>query len=147
MSTYEKAVGIFIETLPGCRGLPLDKAARKLLDALYAKRIAPMTFRASDEMFRRFHAHCRYLGTETGRGYEDVYQHAIAYAREFGEWTCKTVAQTVTIAGEEITVDVEIPQSTTKASNKQLVRAYEYITDTAAEHKIVLPENPGAMDE
>lgn len=147
MSTYEKAAQIFVETLPACRGLPLDKAARKLLDALYASRIAPMTFRASDEMFRRFHAHCRYLGTATGEGYDGIYNAAIAYAREFDEWTCKTVAQTVVIAGEEITVDVEVPNSTTKASNKQLVRAYEYITQTAAEHKIALPENPGAMDD
>jgi hypothetical protein len=147
MSTYEKAAAIFVDTLPECRGLPWDKAARKLLDALYVARIAPMTFRASDELFRRYHAHCRYLGTETGRGYEDIYNASILYAREFGEWKCKTSTQTVVIADEEYTVDIDIPLSSTKVSNKQLLRAYEYIVDTAAEHKITLPENPGAMDE
>ena len=49
----------------------------------------------------------------------------------------------VNIAGENITVDVQVPESTTRASNKQLLCAYEYIVETAREHGIVLPETGG----
>jgi len=49
----------------------------------------------------------------------------------------------VNIGGEDISVDVQIPESTTKASNKQLLSAYSYVEDTAKEHGISLPENEG----
>lgn len=141
MTTYERAAQIIAETLPSCRGLPLDRAAAHILRALLDKRIMPQPMRASPELFKRFHAHCSHLGKTDGNGYRYWYNQAIAYAESVDEWPVKIIPRTVTIAGEDITVDVAVPESTTRATNAQLLAAYQVITDAAAEQGIVLPEH------
>jgi hypothetical protein len=101
----------------------------------------PTTMRASRDMFVRFHAHCKHLGKETGYGYKYWYQKAIEYAESIDMWPCKIIARPVSIGGDVITVDVSVPESTTKATNGQLLAAYTIITEGAAEHGIVLPEH------
>ena len=133
MTTTERAWVIMIETIPG-------PEADTIIGGLMEKRITFQTFRASHDMFTRFHAHARYIGKETGEGYQQVYNDAIAYAVERDTWPVKVVPQEVVIASETITIDVQIPQSTTKATNQHLLCAYEYIVAVAAEYKISLPE-------
>ena len=140
MSTYERAAAIIAEC--GVAPIPLDKA-KAILDALMQKRYIVVAMKASHDMFTRFHSHARFLGTETGQGYEQIYNDAIAFAVEQDLWPTKLVVTTVNIGGEDISVDVQIPESTTKASNKQLLSAYSYVEDTAKEHGISLPENEG----
>lgn len=120
-----------------------EQVADKIIATLATKRIGFIAILASKELFTRWHAHARFVGEETGYGYDFVYEHAIAYAMERGMWKFKILPQTVVIAGEEITVDIKVPGSTTKASNKELLCAYEDIVDMAGEHKIVLPETGG----
>ena len=48
---------------------------------------------------------------------------------------------TITIDGHEITVDIQIAESTRKANNRQMLGAYQVIVDHAAEEKVPLPEN------
>jgi len=133
MTTTERAREIMLETI-------IAPEADRIIGALMDKRITFQTFRASHDMFTRFHAHARYLGKETGEGYSQIYNDAIAYAVGYDTWPVKVVPQEVDIASETITIDVQIPQSTTKATNQQLLCAYEYITNVAAEYKISLPE-------
>jgi len=141
MTTFEKAKQVIAKTLPDCRGLSLPDAAGLILNDLLKNRIMPTTMRASSDLFTRFHAHCRFLGTETGDGYEDWYNRAIQHAVEQDEWPVKLIAKTISIDGHDIDVDVQVPQSTTKATNKQLLTAYEVIQDGAKEHGITLPEH------
>lgn len=116
-----------------------------VLRALLAKRLTVTALRASTDMFVRFHAHCRFLGTQTGDGYEGIYNEAIAYAESQGAWPVKMLARTVRIDGQDITVDVSVPESTTRATNEELLTAYAYIQMAADEHGVVLPENEGAL--
>ena len=51
------------------------------------------------------------------------------------------IAKTISIDGHDITVDIQVSQSTTRASNAQLLVAYSVIVDGAKEKDIVLPEN------
>ena len=145
MTTYEKAILIIAETLPKCRGEAVLDAADRILRALQAERIVPTTMRGSPEMLKRWHSHCRFLGTQTGDGYEYFYNLAIAHAVEMDMWPVKLIEKTISIDGHEITVDIQVPQSTTRATNKQLMCAYEVIVDAAAEHKVALPENVEEM--
>jgi hypothetical protein len=140
MSTYERAAVVIADTLPVCRGLPLPEAATRILDALMAKRYVVIAMRASPDLFTRFHAHARFVGERTGDGYQGVYNDAIQYAVERDLWPCKLVVKTIDVAGEEISVDFQIPESTTKATNAQLLCAYEYVTSVAAEQRLSLPE-------
>uniref|UniRef100_A0A6M3LR10 Uncharacterized protein n=1 Tax=viral metagenome TaxID=1070528 RepID=A0A6M3LR10_9ZZZZ len=140
MSIYERAHAIIVETLPSCKGRPFDEVATLILKALYRKRIAPVAMKASVEMFTRFHAHCRYLGQATGDGYEGVYNDAIEYAMITDDWPCKIVVREIEVAGETMAVDIQVPQSTTRATNAQLRKAYEYIEGVAKDRGVVLPE-------
>jgi len=133
MTTTERAREIMLETI-------IAPEADRIIGALMDKRITFQTFRASNDMFVRWHSHCRYLGKETGEGYEQIYNDAIAYAVERDDWPVKVVSREIEIAGETHTVDIQVPQSSTKATNQQLLCAYEYITNVAAEYKISLPE-------
>jgi len=117
-----------------------EQVADKIIAVLATKRIGFIAIRASEELFTRWHAHCRTLGDETGYGYREIYNAAIAHAIEQDLWPVRVIPQVVDVAGEAITVDVQVPESTTRASNKQLLCAYEYIVETAKEHGIVLPE-------
>ena len=141
MNTYERSASIIADSLPQ-RGseTPLD-AADRILRALLAKRITTTTMRASASMFTRWHAHCRFLGTQTGYGYEHWYNEAVNWAVEQDSWPVKLIAKTISIDGHEITVDIQVPQSTTRASNRQLLCAYEVISGGAEEHGVVLPEH------
>jgi hypothetical protein len=140
MSTYDRAVRILTETIPNVWQLEAQAQAEKLIDALMAQRLTIVVRKASDEMFRRFHSHCAFVGEATGEGYEAMYQGAVQYAMGLEAWPWKLVVTTATVGDEEIAVDVRIPESTTKATNKQLLCAYEYITGVADEHALVLPE-------
>lgn len=140
MSTTSRARQVIIDTLPSCKGHPFDEVADLILHALLAKRLTVVTLRASTDLFVRFHAHARYLGSQTGDGYEGIYNEAIAYAESQGDWPIKVLTRTVKIDGQDITVDVAVPESTTRANNRQLLTAYEYVTMAAEEHGIVLPE-------
>ena len=91
MTTYNAAAHIIADTLPACRGVPLMQAADRILRALLDKRISTVTMRASAEMFRRFHAHCRYLGTATEYGYQYYYDKAVEVMVETGDWPVKIV--------------------------------------------------------
>lgn len=144
MTTYERAAHIIAETLPGCDLRPGQSclaAADRILRALLAKRIMPTTMRASADMFTRFHAHCRYLGTESGYGYNYWYRLAVEHAESVEEWPVKVFPRIVDVGGETITIDVSMPQSTTRATNGQLLCAYQIIEEGAKEHGIVLPEH------
>ena len=141
MTTYAKAAAIIAETLPKCRGEKMADAADRILRALLAKRIMPTTMRASADMFKRFHAHVRFLGKETGYGYRYFYNLAVSHAESVDEWPVKIITRTVEIDGVDITVDVSVPESTTRATNGQLLMAYSIIEEGAREHGITLPEN------
>lgn len=141
MSTADRAVSIFTDVLPSCRGKSYPDTAKTLVRALLSHRLAITALRASVDLFTRFHAHCRYLGEVTGRGYKDVYNAAIEYAMSFELWPIEIVPYAVDVEGKKIIVDVTIKQSTTKANNTQLLKAYEYIVDTAKEEGKTLPEN------
>lgn len=147
MSSYAKAVAILTEALPGAKGRPYPVAARYLMDALTEKRLHVVAMRGSPDMLRRFHAHARFLGRETGYGYRDIYNDALDYAMEHDEWPVREIVRHIEVSGEIIAIDVQIPESTTRANNKQLMRAYEYVQDCAQEHGITLPENWEAIDE
>ena len=141
MTAYEKAHGVIAEFISSVYGDTRPEwPATKILDALNEKNLVVVVSKGSPDMLKRWHAHCRYLGKETGDGYEGIYNEAIKYAVERDEWPVKVIAQEVCIASEMITIDVQVPQSTTRATDKQLLCAYEYITSVAAEHKISLPE-------
>ena len=139
MTVVEQARAVIV---PFCTEQKVDE----LIVALATKRITFVELAASEELFTRWHAHCRFLGKESGRGYDEIYNHAIAYAMEMEE-KFKVLPQTVIIAGEEITVDIKVPGPTTKASNKELLVAYEYIVDTAKEIGVRLPERRIVLPE
>lgn len=141
MSTYTRARDIIIETLPDCEGKPADRVAKLILDALMEHRIRVQAMRASRDMFVRFHAHVAHLGKASGWGYREVYAGAVAYAEERDEWPCKLIPRTVNVSGTDVTVDVRVPESTTRATNRQLLCAYEYVTMTAQELGVALPEH------
>jgi len=102
-------------------------------------------------MFKRFHAHCSHLGNMTGRGYAYHYNEAIRHAMSTGDWPHKIIPQRVKIYDQDengndletykvVEVDIPIPESTTKATNGQLLAAYSVIEDEAKRHGIQLPE-------
>lgn len=140
MRTVERARGIIAEILPQTITDP-QQAALSIVEALREKRIAFTTMAASADLFVRFHAHCRYLGSETGDGYEHWYNEAIAHAVRLNDWPCKLVTKTVNVEGQDITVDVQVPESTRRANNRQLLLAYEVIDWEANRRGISLPEN------
>ena len=140
ITTHEKAARIIAETLPSCRGKPVKDAADRILRALQKKRIVPVTMRASAELWTRFHAHTRYLGTVTGHGYRYYYDLAIDTMLAEDDWPVKIITKTISIDGHDITVDIQIAESTRKANNRQMLGAYTIITDAAAEERIPLPE-------
>ena len=134
VTTYEKALHIIA-------GFTDDKTADRILRALLAKRIMPVTMKASAEMFTRFHAHCRFLGNHPGEGYEFWYNAAIAYAVEQDSWPVKLIEKVIVIDGHDTSVDIQVPQSSRQATNKQLLTAYTVIQEAATEAGLVLPEN------
>lgn len=141
MTVYQKAAEVIETTLRDHGDEPGDWLARRILDNLRAVRIVPHTLRASEEMFTRFHAHCRFLGNETGRGYRHYYNKAIAHAMTMERWPCQVIPRRVKLdTGQVVDVDVPVPSSTTKASNAQLLEAYSVITDEAKREGIELPE-------
>ena len=145
MTTYEEIRKIIADVLTErevCSWTAAEDLADDILIALREKRIAPITMRASPEFFVRFHAHVRHLGTETGYGYSFWYQQAVDHAVSVDEWPVKIQPAKVVIDGTEHTIDVVVPQSTTKATNKQLMAAYQSIEDGAKEHGVTLPEDP-----
>ena len=141
MTTYSKSAEIIEGVLKENRDDPAEWLARRILDTLREKRIVPHQLRASEEMFTRLHAHCRYLGDVTGQGYRYWYNKAIAYAVAVNNWPFQIITRTVKLdSGEEVTVDVPVPDSTTKATNKNLMEAYQVIEDEAKIRGIELPE-------
>ena len=118
-----------------------DNTAGAIIAALAEKRIGFVTIRASADLFTRYHAHLRFLGHETGYGYEQIKADAEKYAMRVDMWPSKLWVETVEVAGEEFKFDFQIPLTSTIATNAQLLKAYEFIVETAAEHKISLPEN------
>ena len=137
MTTYEKAVKIIGSMLNS------HHMAVRILDTLLDNRITMTTMRASPDLFTRFHAHCRFLGEEpsTQYGYEYWYNLAIAYAVEQDAWPVKLIPKTISIDGHDITVDIQVSQSTRLATNRQLLIAYSVIVDGAKQLGVMLPEN------
>lgn len=143
MTTFEKALGILTETIKAHRHDEPVQLARRCLEAMRAKRITPQTFRASEELFVRFHAHCRFLGESTGKGYRHYYTSAIEHAVKVDAWPVKVIPRMVRLdTGQVVDVDVPVPESSTKASTAQLMEAYSVITDEAMRAGVRLPENP-----
>lgn len=145
MTIDEKALQI-IEEITG------RDAALAIIAALAKKRISFVTLTASVQLFTRFHAHCRYLGsvvTDADKGYEHFYRLAVDHAMELNDWPLRieevTVPITYEIAGETIkenyTTEVARPASSRKANNRQILTAYSVITDEARRRGIELPEN------
>ena len=142
ITTYQKSAEIIEEVLRENHDDPADWLARRILDSLREKRIVPHQLKASEEMFRRLHAHTRYLGSVDGRGYRYWYNEAINHAVKVHCWPVKIITRTVTLdSGEAIEVDIPVPGSTTKATNKQLLEAYSVISDEAKRQAIELPED------
>jgi hypothetical protein len=154
MTTYEKAAGaIEIELIK--HKIPADDAswlARSILSRMQSHRIGVIEFRASEEMFTRFHAHLRFFGQQQGNGYRYWYNRIIAECVEEGEWPVKMATRYVDLASKDVrvtppkeldsyvTVDVPVPESTKRATNGQLLGAYERLLFYAAEAEITLPE-------
>lgn len=144
MTTYEKSAQIIAETIENNRAREPREIAALALDAMRKKRIVPHTLRASDEMFTRFHAHCKHLGNETGRGYEYYYNLAIRGAMATDDWPIKIIPRRIRLdTGQIVDVDVPMPESTTKATNGQLLAAYAVIQDEAKRAGVALPEGEG----
>ena len=142
MTTYEKSVQIVTAEIVKARGVAAEVVARRCLDAMRKNRIVPHTLRGSEEMFTRFHAHCRHLGNVTGRGYEYYYNMAIDHAVKTEDWPVKVIPRRIRLdTGDIVEVDVPIPGSSTKATNRQLMAAYTVITDEATRAGITLPED------
>ena len=141
MTTVDRARQVIIKTLPDCKGKPFADVADILLDALLQKRIGLSTMVASADLFKRFHAHCAYLGKHGGEGYEYWYTEAIEHAVAMEDWPMRLYQRTVLIDGQSHMVDVRIPESTKRANNRQLLEAYTVIQDGAKENGLKLPEN------
>jgi hypothetical protein len=143
MTTYEKAIGILTDTIAAHRQDEPVQLARRCLEAMRAKRITPQTFRASEEMFVRFHAHCRHLGNMTGKGYGHYYNVAIKHAMATDDWPVKIIPRRIKLdTGQVFEEDVPVPESSTKATTRALLTAYEVIEDEARRAGVRLPENP-----
>jgi hypothetical protein len=143
MTTYEKALQIVADTITAHRNDEPGELARRCLEALRAKRITPQTFRASEEMFVRFHAHCRHLGEETGKGYRYYYTAAVEHAMKMQAWPVKIIPRMVKLdTGQVVDVDVPVPESSTRATTAHLMEAYNVITDEAMRAGVRLPEHP-----
>lgn len=135
MTAYEKARKVIADYVG-------EGAAAVILSHLDKKRIGFMQYRGSADMLKRFHAHARFLAQALDdRSYEELKGEAKEYALGFNMWPSKTLVLTVEAAGEEFTIDKEVALTSTVATNEQLLKAYEYITQTAEEHGIRLPEN------
>jgi len=141
MTTYQKAAQIIASVVDQHRTEPADQLAVRCLDALRDKRIVPHVLRASEQMFKRFHAHCKYLGEVTGRGYEHYYNEAINHAMAIGEWPHKIIPKRIKLdTGDIVEVDVPLPESTTRATNTHLLAAYQVIEEEARRNAVQLPE-------
>lgn len=141
MTTYEKTVDVIRKQIEAHRNDPAEQLARRCVEAMRKKRIVPQTLRASDEMFKRFHAHCRHLGNMTGRGYEHYYNAAVNAAVKTEDWPVKIIPKRIKLdTGDIVEVDVPIPVSSTKVTNGALLAAYAVIEDEARAHGIDLPE-------
>jgi len=140
MTLFEKSVEVLEATITANRDESADWLARRCLDELRKVRIVPHRLRASEEFFTRFHAHARYLGGVAGPSYEYWYNKAIQYAMKVQNWPMKIVPTQVKLdSGEVITVDVPVPDSSTKATNANLMEAYRVIEDEAKIRGIDLP--------
>jgi hypothetical protein len=143
MTTYERAVGILTDTIAAHRQDEPVQLARRCLEAMRAKRITPQTFRASEEMFVRFHAHCRHLGAMTGKGYRHYYNESVRHSMATDDWPVKIVTRRIKLdTGQVVEVDVPVPESSTKATTRALMAAYTVIEDEARRAGVRLPENP-----
>jgi hypothetical protein len=141
MTTFEKSIATIAEQIEKHKGESPVQVARRCLDAMRKKRIVPQTLRASEEMFTRFHAHCRHLGNVTGRGYEHYYNKAIGAAVKTEDWPVKIIPRRIRLdTGQIVDVDIPIPLSSTKVSTGALMAAYQVIEDEAKEHEVDLPE-------
>lgn len=147
MTTHDKAKQVIQGMLLDWAVAGCDRAefvvAEDIIQALLKNRIALSTMVASPDLFKRFHSHCRFVGNHNPDGftYEDYYQMAIDHAIVMEDWPMKVITRTVEIDGQEITVDVPVPESTKKANNRQLMLAYEVIRDEARRLNLTLPED------
>ena len=141
MTTYEKTVEVITDQVTKHRTEPAEQIARRCLEAMRKKRIVPQTLRASEEMFTRFHAHCRHLGNMSGRGYEHYYNKAIAAAMKTEDWPVKIIPRRIKLdTGDIVEVDIPIPVSSTRVPNGALLSAYQVIVEEARDAGIALPE-------
>jgi len=143
MTTYEKARGLIAECIRKAKsGDDPEQTAESCLRAMRDKRIVPHNLRASGELFKRFHAHCRYLGDVTGIGYRTLYNKALRHAEKMHEWPMKIIPRRIRLdTGDIVEVDVPIPESTTRATTSNLMAAYQVIVDEAATAGVTLPED------
>lgn len=147
MTTHDKAKKVIQEMLLDWAAKGCDRAefvvAEDIIQVLLKNRIALSTMTASPDLFKRFHAHARFLGRNNPDGftYEDYYTMAIDHAIVMEDWPMKVITRKVEIDGREITVDVPVPESTKKANNRQLMLAYEVIKDEARRLGLTLPED------
>jgi hypothetical protein len=141
VTTYEKAMTIIAEVVEKHRGETGEMVARRCLDALREKRIVPHTMAASGELFKRFHAHTRYLGRETMLGYRHYYDMAVQHAVTLGEWPIVVRPVMIELPGGEVHWrDANLPDTSKKATTSNLMTAYSVIEDEAKQAGVVLPE-------
>jgi hypothetical protein len=142
VTTYERTGEIIAKAITAGRGRSAEDIADSALRAMLKARIMPQPMRASGEMFVRFHAHCRFLGEVSKYGYRYWYAKAVAHAEAQEQWPVKIIPRTVTLdTGQTVTIDVAVPESTTRATNAQLLCAYQMITEGAAALGVALPEH------
>ena len=143
MTIYQKAAEIIEKTITEQPDEPADWLARSILDALREKRIIPQSLRASEELFTRFHAHCRYLGDVAGPSYRYWYNKAVRHAVKLHEWPMRMMIAVVESEPGKFEIeDRLVADSTRNATTSNLMCAYGVIQDGATEHGIDLPENP-----
>jgi len=96
----------------------------------------------SKELSTRFHAHCNWVSRHgrSGHSQDEVYSMILNEAVERGVYPATIITQRVTINSAVHEVEVRIPVSTTRASNRELLEAYSILEAFAAEEGVRLPE-------
>lgn len=127
----------------------ISRAAAEAVRHLLGEGIDLREPKRSDELSTRFHAHCGYVARHSKGDVtkDEVYSEALNTAVEHGLYPYTLVTQRVNINSAIFDVDVKVPVSTTKASNRELLEAYEIVQDIAARYGVRLPEKTRNIGE
>jgi hypothetical protein len=147
----ERAGAIVAESLTHSlrvRGLILDDkqstfAAGEIVRHLIGSGIRLKEQKRSNELSTRFHAHCSWIARHGSSHYsqDEIYSMILSEAVQRGVYPASIIVQRVTINSAVHEVEVRVPHSTTRASNRELLAAYEILEAFAAEEGVRLPEH------